>query len=385
MNILFLARATLYRVYGGDTVQIVSTAKYLRKLGIHVDIRLSNEQIDYRKYDLLHFFNIGRPGDILCHIKKSGLPYVVSTIFIDFSEYQRSNKGIRSTFSKYLSSDRIEYLKAIARWIKNGESIQSREYIFLGHKKAVQKVAGNAAYILPNSESEHKRFVAHYDIRRPYKVVYNGIDPEIFSAPPSKYYLQDTLQVLCVARIEGNKNQLNLIKALNNTQFKLKLVGKPAPNHTRYYNECKKAAAGNVSFEDFMPQEQLTEEYVSAKVHVLPSWNETCGLSSIEAAYHNCNIVITDKGDTVEYFGAKAWYCDPADPESIYKAIVAAAIAPVNIELREKINDTYNWERAATDTLIVYQQVLGEKVLKENNETQEQKKDKNTEAIKVTF
>jgi len=38
------------------------------------------------------------------------------------------------------------------------------------------------------------------------------------------------------------------------------------------------------------------------QVHMLPSWFETTGLSSIEAAVMHCNIVITDKGDTREYF-----------------------------------------------------------------------------------
>ena len=38
------------------------------------DIKLTNEKIDYSKYDLLHFFNITRPADILYHLEKSSLP-----------------------------------------------------------------------------------------------------------------------------------------------------------------------------------------------------------------------------------------------------------------------------------------------------------------------
>jgi len=36
--------------------------------------------------------------------------------------------------------------------------------------------------------------------------------------------------VLCIARIEGIKNQLNLIKALNDTEFNVLLIGSHAPN-----------------------------------------------------------------------------------------------------------------------------------------------------------
>jgi hypothetical protein len=37
--------------------------------------------------------------------------------------------------------------------------------------------------------------------------------------------------ILCVARIEGRKSQLNLVKAVRNLPYKLVLIGKPAPNH----------------------------------------------------------------------------------------------------------------------------------------------------------
>ena len=72
MKVLFISRATLYKDKGGDTIQIVNTARYLEKLGVEVTIRLSNEAIDYSKFDLIHFFNIIRPADILLHMERSG-------------------------------------------------------------------------------------------------------------------------------------------------------------------------------------------------------------------------------------------------------------------------------------------------------------------------
>ncbi|MGZ5282498.1 MAG: glycosyltransferase family 4 protein [Bacteroidia bacterium] len=360
MKVLFLTRATLYTVFGGDTVQIISTAKYLRRLGIEVDIKLANENIDYSPYDLLHVFNAIRPADVLAHLKKSKKPYVLSTIFVDFSEYQQVHaKGLLKILCKLFSNNQLEYIKAIGRWAINGEKINSLEYIFSGHKKAVQKLANNASYLLPNSENEYLRFAKAYHISKPYKIVYNGVDEEVFSGQNYKENeARNSMNVICVARIEGKKNQLNLIKALNNTAFNLKLVGKPAPNHTKYYEECKAIAAQNISFESFVPMEELMEYYQNAKVHILPSWNETCGLSSLEAAYAGCNLVITNKGDTVEYFGKDAWYCDPSDLDSIYKAVAEAANSPVNMAVKEKIKTTYNWQQAAKDTLEVYRLVV---------------------------
>lgn len=361
MKVLFIARTTLYNVYGGDTVQIVATAKYLRLLGVEVDIKLSNEVIDYAPYDLLHFFNIIRPADHLPHISRSKKPYLVSTIFVDFSDYERTHRqGIMAFAGKLLSADGLEYAKAWARWVKNGERIASLKYMLRGHRKAVQFVAKNAAALLPNSSSEYHRFLKQYELApQKHFVVYNGIDPDVFSFTDEQINQpRDAKKVICISRIEGKKNQLNLIKALNNTEFELTLIGAPAPNHLAYFEACKNIASTNIHFLDFLPQEELANYYLTAKVHVLPSWNETCGLSTMEAGYAGCNVVITNKGDTEEYFGDHAWYCEPNDPASIYEAVKNAAKAPIKKLLRDKITQDYTWNAAATQTLNAYREVL---------------------------
>jgi len=184
-------------------------------------------------------------------------------------------------------------------------------------------------------------------------VVPNGINPNLFKLNPG--IKKDEKLVLCVARIEGIKNQINLIKALNNTDYKLLLIGACAPNQVDYYNECRSIAAGNITFINHIPQDELVEYYERAKVHILPSWFETTGLSSIEAAAMGCNIVITDKGDTREYFEDDAFYCDPSQPQSILAAVKKASSAPFNEGLRQKILAKYTWKQAAIQTLKAYQ------------------------------
>ena len=94
-----------------------------------------------------------------------------------------------------------------------------------------------------------------------------------------------------------------------------------------YYHQCRELAGENVHFIDHLPQEELIQYYQKAKVHVLPSWFETCGLSTLEAAAMHCNIVITDKGFAHEYFNDCAFYCDPSSPSSILGAIDKASKA----------------------------------------------------------
>ena len=93
----------------------MKTAEYLRLAGFRVDVRLCTDTIDYAPYDLIHFFNIIRPADILQHIFDSGKPYVVSTIYVDYAEYEARARTVwtRLLF-RLFSSDQVEYLKVVA-------------------------------------------------------------------------------------------------------------------------------------------------------------------------------------------------------------------------------------------------------------------------------
>jgi glycosyltransferase involved in cell wall biosynthesis len=359
VKVLFIARSTLYKDKGGDTVQVLRTADHLRSAGVEVVVKLTTDHIDYEAYDLLHFFNIIRPADILRHIRLSGKPYVVSTIFVDYSEYERKARGgFTGLLSHVVSSDRIEYMKVVARCLVNGEKIVSPSYLFYGQRNSIRKIIRGAAMLLPNSLSEYNRLYAHYRQQQRYTVIPNAIDPRLFrspAVPPER----DGRLVICVGRIEGRKNQLNLIRALKGSLYQLIIIGSPSANQSGYYEECKKTADRNVSFVAATDQETLLDYYLRAKVHVLASWFETTGLSSLEAAAMGCNLVITDKGDTREYFGNDAWYCDPDSLSSIREAIEQAANATSGGPLQNKIFAEYTWTNTAEKTAGAYRAVLG--------------------------
>jgi glycosyltransferase involved in cell wall biosynthesis len=359
MKIGIITRSTLMSEKGGDTIQVLQTALWLEQLGVQADIISTNNEPDYSKYDLLHFFNIIRPADILHHIRRFKKPFVVSPVLVDYSEYDKFyRKGLPGLSFRFLSADTIEYLKAIARRIKGRDSIRSLTYLWWGHRKSIREILNKTALVLPNSTLEYERLTQLYSKTLPYITVPNGIDENLFK--PDPLIKKDPNLVVCAARIEGIKNQFNLIKALNNTEFTVVIIGAPALNQMEYYRRCRNIAAKNIIFLDHLSQKELVQYYQKAKVHILPSWFETCGLSTLEAAAMGCNVVITDKGFTREYFEDFAFYCDPSSPASILEAVENAASSPATQGLQEKILNCYTWKTAARQTLKAYQKILYE-------------------------
>ena len=355
INVLFIARATLYESPGGDTVQIIKTAEGLRKLNISVDIGLSSETFDYQKYDIVHFFNIIRPADILYHFNKSKRT-VISTIFVDYTETEiKTSSAFRAILTKVLGGDFMEYLKAVSKAILGKEKVRSNSYLFKGQFNSMKYLYKNADALLPNSYSEMSRLQKKFGKTKALlQKVVNAVEP-IDNIEP---YLKYKDSIVCIGRIERRKNQLHLIKAVNNLDISCYIIGKPALNDYKYYEMCKKEAGDNVFFIEALPQLEVYSIMKAARVHVLPSWFETTGLVSLEAAYYGCNIVITNKGDQEEYFGKNAFYCEPQNVESIKNAILQAYEAPFSNEFKNIISQQYHWNKTAEQTKECYLKLL---------------------------
>lgn len=360
MRVALITRSTLFTARGGDTIQLLETNSHLRALGIRSEIILADKNPDYNQYDLLHFFNITRPADILRHIERSSAPYVLSPIWIDYTGYDKFHRtDWTAPFFKLFPGNNNEYLKTIARGLAGKDIFPGISYLRKGQQKSITAILKNCSALLTGSEEEYQVIKKKFGPVQLQKNVPLGIDPLRFKTSDTIPKEKDL--VICVARIEGIKNQLNLIKALNNSAYRLLLIGAAAPNQSGYYRACKKIAAGNISFIDHLPQEELLQYYQKAKVHVLPGWYENCGLASLEAAAMKCNIVSTKNGFAASYFGEDALYCDPASPSSIYNTVDTAAKKETTSLLAEKISSTYTWQKTGKKTAEAYESILNNK------------------------
>lgn len=365
MNILFQTRTNLFSAPGGDLVQMQKTKEHLEQLGFKVDISLEFEP-DLSKYDVVHLFNLMEPQDIYRQYKNAknqNKKIVLSTIYGLYTEYERKARGgLFQKVANYISPYQISYIKTIVKHYHEKRFHKGVwQMIFKGHYNLMKEIVNGVDYLLPNSDSEMNRIANEFDLTNyKYFNTPNAIDTKIFNdniiltEDDFKKFGQYKNCVLCAARIEGRKSTLNLVKAFKNLPYQLVLVGNESKNQKDFVKEVHKEAGENVHFLGPIPHEDLVKLYKLAKVHCLISWMETPGLSSLEAAAMECNLVITEKGDTKEYFEDYATYCEPNDIKSIEDAIIKSYNSSLNPNLKKKIIDLYNWERTAEITSKAY-------------------------------
>ena len=86
---------------------------------------------------------------------------------------------------------------------------------------------------------------------------------------------------------------------------------------------------------------------------MLPSYRETPGLASMEAAAVGCAVIVTEEGSAREYFGDLAGYADPRSSASIARAVLDAVQAPHQPALRHHMQ-AYDWLAVGEELLAAY-------------------------------
>ncbi|UCH34632.1 MAG: polysaccharide pyruvyl transferase family protein [Armatimonadota bacterium] len=325
---------------GGDGVQLRGTGVALEDLGVSVAVTTeATPRLD--DIDIVHTFNTTRPQEAMEHCvnaRRQGKPVVLSTVYWDVREYV------------------TEALKGIA---PDAQSAAADVAALASSEAQAGLVMELADVLMPNSEAERDLLHRNFGVP-PEKcvVVPNAVDARFLDASPDTFVREHGLQdfVLCVGRIELRKNQHALLAALKDTDLPVVLIG-PALDD-EYLAICRSEATERATFIPQVAHDQLPAAYAAARVHVLPSWYDTPGLVSLEAAAAGCSIVSTDRGCAREYFGDMACYCTPDDIDSIRRATLEAWNAPRTDRLKEHVRRNFTWPIAAQRTLSAYEMAL---------------------------
>lgn len=366
MKVVFCVRHNFHSSPGGAQIQIMKTSAGLKKLGVECDIITSPAGVDWEKYDIIHLSDLTWVYDLLRYLeclKNVRKPKVLSTIYWPFDDYAANGAPfIQRMIFKLFGVNGFEFAKAAVKCVTQRNLVYLRGVTrsYIGNQRSI---ANQVDWFLPNAETEQQAMNHRLGLNKTnYSVVNNAIDVSLFDVLRSvKTYEKVPNTVVCVGRIDPRKNQMALLNALySDRDIRITFIGQPGPNSRGYAEELKKRAEvrGNVEFLMQMPQREVFEHLLTSQVHALPSWVETPGLVSLEAAYADCSIVVGKRGSVGDYFRDYAWYCEPDSPESIRKAVLEALQNKPSQGLKTLIRQEYSWDYAAKQTYEAYQTIL---------------------------
>ncbi len=357
MKVLFINRPDAFEVPGGDTVQMIGTKKALEARGVEVDVHLGISP-DPRGYDVAHVFNMQRPQEesIQMYIlKQHGIPVALSSIFWTHGEFNWAARSLRHIFS----TKNWSRLPLVKDRTYNGGPVfyppRSTEY-----GTAQDYLLKSADIVLPNSETEASALRNHFEYEFPYQVVVNAVDLEAVEASMGAESPLAALKepfALVAARWDDRKNLLMLLKALEGSDIRVVFAGnRPDESYARMVMELMPKTNLVIPH---LPPHLLLPAMRQARIHLQPSWFETPGLSSLEAALCGARIVVGNRATEYEYFQDDAFYCDPGDVGSIRDAVLRAWEDETNREkFSDRIRSTYTWKKSAEQTLQGYQRIL---------------------------
>ncbi|MGC7871572.1 glycosyltransferase family 4 protein [Desulfosporosinus sp. SYSU MS00001] len=330
MRVLFQVRPDFLKNPAGDSVQIVSTGQELKKLGVEVHLS-TDPNIELTPYDLIHIFNITRVKESYMYFynaQKQKKKVIISPIYWPPNDYLK-REGVSSN--------------ALAAW---------------NHMQPMrERLVGGADLLLPNSQLEMEVLRRDFPKAAPYQVVANGFPDSFIGATPDQFREQfpnlPQEFVLCAARISPRKNQHWLAEICQGLHLPLLLLG--PVNDPQYYKRV--TAFANVHHLGTLQGPLLASAYAAAKVHALPSWFETPGLSSIEAGACGSVVISTDQGSPKEYFQDMALYVHPLDDNSLRRALEQSFDA-YPVPLMKHIQQWFTWAKAAEKTLQAYRTII---------------------------
>jgi glycosyltransferase involved in cell wall biosynthesis len=371
-TVLTSARTNVNKGESGDKTQIKKTLSNIHDDQLEAIWIESPQRKDLEDADALHIFNLPfvfRAEELVRLAKETGTRCVVSPIFWDFS-----HSNVVSALHYYLNATPNAFVETIVPWVA--------ELIYLKHRmqerpdclsldsRAFARVLEAADLVLPNSSSELTKLAEFAGLELEYlrsksHVVYNAVEVSDFAPRRgAKDRIRDaygvTDYVLQVGRLSPNKNQQQVIEAVQGLDASLLLIGRDTG---RYSEEVREAAAStpNVHVLGEVPHSEIADFFAAASVHVLPSFRESPGLVSLEAAVSGCEIVVSDERfcPVEEYFGRYVHVCNPYSVRSIRRSIKQALRKGKNsVQWREKIQEDLSWEKVGSETVRAYKQHL---------------------------
>lgn len=367
MRILFFVRPHLWKIRGGDTVQIEQTARALREKGVRVEVLSDTRQaldlLRSGQLDAVHLWNLGRPQDawaLLPHVGQ--VPVVYSTLWVDYTAYDVQRFG--GAWVPW------EFLKALVKGLLGRDRWLPWGIFRYGWSGAQREALRRSQQVVTTTEKEADRLRLHFPGVPNPTVVHPGVWPALLG-PSFQSNLPERGRSgwLCIGRIEGLKNQAALASAWALLAKRgiqagpLTFIGEVAPHHRRYgqlfaekVREARAAGAEIHWIPGGLDAQDLGLRYRQAQGVVVPSLFETYGLTALEGLATGCQVVLTTGAESAPALKPYVTWGHPS-PDGLAGAVEKSLRAPENPEGRDFAR-AHTWSRAAESLLPLYEAAI---------------------------
>ena len=336
MRILFQGYSTYAQnKSGGVQVRMKQMAYHLRNAGVDVDF-FDHNTTDISQYDVLHIFSLNAEHyNLVSYAHRKGVKIVLSSI-VTLAEGWKIDLFLSLVHHPVLTLYNMQ-----------------------------QSILNMCDAVITETPKERDFIRKHYRIV-PSKltVIPNGIEPQ---ANVGREYISsivgDKDYILCVGRFDQNKNQLNVIKAMVDSDIDIVFIGGPVTDGDKYYQKCLAAAKDkrNIHFMGWVDNSSplLKSAYSNAKVFLFPSYHETFGLVLLEAAVAGANLVVSKSLPILDFPSLKD--CTRINPNDLYdirNKVIDAFGKDKDVNQKKRILNEFSWNEVVNQHVELYKNLL---------------------------
>lgn len=328
---------------GGDTVVMQKIYNAYDRNKIDIDVCVDGSK-NPSEYDLIHLFNFAIrevTEQQARQAHEAGVPYVVTTLYEDWPLFYNQMANMYLALKTY-----VDHNQPNQNWIQYEEA---GKQVAASDKWDNSFAANHAHTLVATGNSEINALTRDYPRNK--NCISIPLGCEVTNYFDGGELFRKTFGitdfVLCVGRLEWRKNQLMLLKALEDLDIPIVFAASSFTYQPEYEALCKSfSRRGKTHFIGRLTDEELASAYQAARVHALPSWFELPGLVSLEAARYGTPIVVSDNGTIRDYVGKHAFYCKPNNAESIKNAVLNAYHSARNKDLQNHV-EQFTWQKTA--------------------------------------
>jgi len=229
------------------------------------------------------------------------------------------------------------------------------------------KVAHRLSHIITVSQTARQNIAHTFGIpQEKMRVIYNGIDTDIFS-PSTKVHRKENRLLVVISRdtaVKGLKYMLEALAILRQKYpLELTVVAKGTDNSATEKLISTLGIKDYVKFIDKIDTTELVNQYRLAAVVAIPSIYEGFGLPAAEAMACGTPVVSSTAGALPEVVGDAGILVPPADVKALVEAISSLMVSPDRREHlseigRKRIIQMFNWRNTAKATADVYTETI---------------------------